>query len=95
MADKENKQTQNQVQEQPAEKPESKLYNFYGAREAKSGKGVNISLVTGKDDNKEWASVYVKYDADGKVKVKVQDGFVYVKIPLMKDDKAKKDALDF
>ena len=74
---------------------ESKLYNFYGAREAKSGKGVNISLVSGKDDKKEWASVYVKYDADGKVKVKVKDGFVIVKVPLLKEDKDKKDTLDF
>ena len=77
---------------------ESKLYNFYGAREAKSGKGMNISLVTGKDDKKEWASVYVKYDADGKVKVKVKNGFAYIKVPILKEDKedkAKKDTLDF
>ena len=80
---------------------ESKLYNFYGAREAQSGEGINISLVKGKDDNREWASVYIKYDADGKVKVQVKNGFAYIKVPILKEDeegkkgKAKKDTLDF
>lgn len=90
-----NKQTKQQPEQKPAEETKSKLYNFYGAREAKSGKGINISLVTGKDDNKEWASVYVKYDADGNVKVQIKDGFAYIKVPMLKEDKAKQDTLDF
>lgn len=90
MATKTNKQTNKQT------KSESTLYSVYGARISKSGERVNVSLVKGKNDDKQWACVSVKLDnPDGKVQAQVKNGFAYIKIPLLVEDEAKKDTLDF
>ena len=62
---------------------------------SKSGERVNVSLVRGKDDAKEWATISVKIGkSDAKVKAKIEDGFAYIKVPMLKQDK-NADALDF
>ena len=38
-------------------------WTIYGARESKKKTGVNITLVRGSDDKKEFAHVFVPYDA--------------------------------
>ena len=71
------------------------LFTVYGARLSKSGERVNVSLVRGKDDAKEWATISVKIGkSDAKVKAKIEDGFAYIKVPMLKQDK-NADALDF
>ena len=71
------------------------LFSVYGARLSKSGERVNVSLVRGKDDTKEWATISVKIGkSDAKVKAKIEDGFAYIKVPMLKQDE-KADALDF
>ena len=79
--------------EQP--KSASTLYSVYGARKSKSGERVNVSLVKGEGDNKEWACVSVKLNSDGKIKAQIKDGFAYIKVPLLEEDESKKDKLDF
>lgn len=88
-----NKQTNNAT-EQP--KSESTLYSVYGARISKSGERVNVSLVKGQGDAKTWACISVKLDnPEAKVQAQVKNGFAYIKIPLLVEDEAKKDTLDF
>ena len=61
-------------------KSNNKLFSIYGARESKSGERVNISLVCGNEDSKQWATVSIKKKG-GKIKVKLDDEFVTLKIP--------------
>ena len=56
------------------------LFSIYGARESNSGERVNISLVCGDEKSKQWATVSIKKKG-GKVKVKLDDEFVTLKIP--------------
>lgn len=37
-------------------------WTIYGARESKKKTGVNVTLVRGRDDKKEFAYVFVPYD---------------------------------
>ena len=74
------------------------LFTVYGARLSKSGERVNVSLVRGKDDAKEWATISVKIGkSDAKVKAKIEGDFAYIKVPMLKQDTKKDDAdaLDF
>lgn len=73
-------------------KSASTLYSVYGARMSKSGERVNVSLIKGNDDKKEWACVSVKLDGDGKIKAQIKDGFAFIKIPMLAEDE---DKLDF
>ena len=77
-------------------KQDKTLFTVYGARLSKSGERVNVTLVRGKDDNKEWASISVKIGkSDAKVKARIENDFAYIKIPMLKQDKEDADALDF
>lgn len=94
MATKQATKQANKAKEQP--KSESTLYSIYGARMSKSGERVNVSLLKGKGDEKQWACVSVKLDnPDGKIQAQTKNGFAYLKIPLLVEDEAKKDTLDF
>lgn len=56
------------------------LYSVYGARISKSKKFVNVSLVNGEEDDKQWATACVS--KKGKyVKVKVTEDAVILTIP--------------
>ena len=63
-----------------AKKSNNTLFSIYGARESNSGERVNISLVCGDEDSKQWATVSIK-NKGGKIKVKLEDEFVTLKIP--------------
>ena len=63
-----------------AKKSNNTLFSIYGARESNSGERVNISLVCGEEDSKQWATVSIKKKG-GKIKVKLEDEFVTLKIP--------------
>ena len=63
-----------------AYKSTNTLFSIYGARESNSGERVNISLVCGDEDSKQWATVSIKKKG-GKIKVKLDDEFVTLKIP--------------
>lgn len=63
------------------------LLSIYGARVSKSGKHVNITLVRGEEDEKEYFTSCVKLDNKAKTQAKIKDGYVIVKIALLKDMK--------
>lgn len=46
-------------------KETNKLFSIYGARHSNSGERVNISLLRGQDDEREWATITIK-DSKGK-----------------------------
>ena len=78
-----------------AKKSDNALFSIYGARESNSGERVNISLVCGDEDSKQWATVSIKKKG-GKVKVKLDDEFVTLKIPRLdvEEDEDKEDEED-
>lgn len=63
------------------------LLTIYGARVSKSGKHVNITLISGEGEQKQFYTTCVKLDANAKTQAKVKDGYVVVKINLLKDVK--------
>ena len=78
-----------------AKKSNNTLFSIYGARESNSGERVNISLVCGDEDSKQWATVSIKKKG-GKIKVKLDDEFVTLKIPRLdvKDEEDEEDEED-
>ena len=57
------------------------LYSIYGSRISKSGERLNISILTGKNDNIKWGTISIPIEG-GRVKVvKVTDIEVTIKIP--------------
>lgn len=75
-------------------KSNNTLFSIYGARESNSGERVNISLVCGDEDSKQWATVSIKKKG-GKIKVKLDDEFVTLKIPRLDvEDEDEEDEED-
>ena len=61
-------------------KETNKLFSIYGARQSNSGERVNISLLRGQDDEREWATITIKDSKgkkaeDGKVCAYIKDGY--------------------
>ena len=63
-----------------AKKSNNTLFSIYGARESNSGERVNISLVCGDEDSKQWATVSIKKKG-GQIKVKLENEFVTLTLP--------------
>ena len=95
MTKKETKQTMTKKETKQTKENGNALFSVYGARLSKSGERVNVSLVRGKDDAKEWATISVKIGkSDAKVKAKIEGDFAFIKVPMLKQEKDT-DALDF
>ena len=71
-----------------------KFHSIYGARLSKAGNHVNITLVSGEKDNREWVNCSVKIDSQSRISAKVKDGFAYIKIPMLQDQEESEE-LDF
>ena len=81
----------------------SKIYSIYGAKYSKKGDRVNINLISGQNDSKEFACVSLPKNSD-KIKI-VEDldtktEYVYLKIRINKDapkeeSKKEENALPF
>ena len=68
-------------------KETNKLFSIYGARQSNSGERVNISLLRGQDDEREWATITIKDSKgkkaeDGKVCAYIKDGYAYLCVPI-------------
>ena len=57
------------------------LFSIYGARKSKSGKRVNISILTGEGDDIQWGTISLPEDGSRSIKVKVTDIDVKITIP--------------
>ena len=73
------------------EEQKETLFAIYGARISNSGKYANISIVKGSDDAKEFHTIPVKLKG-GKVAVKVDEDFVYLKIQRLDKEQDNVDA---
>ena len=74
----------------------NELLTIYGARVSKSGSHLNITLVRGEGDEKEYYTTCVKLEnAKTKTQAKIKDGYAIVKIALLKDNKAKDEDVPF
>lgn len=49
----------------------NKIYSIFGARKSKSGKYYNITIVNGKDDKKEYATIAMPTDNHLKSKIMI------------------------
>ena len=70
-------------------KETNKLFSIYGARQSNSGERVNISLLRGQDDDREWATITIKDSKgkkaeDGKVWAYIKDGYAYIRVHILK-----------
>lgn len=66
----------------------SKIYSIYGAKYSKKGDRVNINLISGQNDSKEFACVSLPKNSD-KIKI-VEDldtktEYVYLKVKISKN----------
>ena len=75
-------------------KEKNKLFSIYGARQSNSGERVNISLLRGQDDEREWATITIKDSKgkkakDGKVCAYIKDGYAYLRVPILNKEEAE------
>lgn len=74
----------------------NKIYSIFGARKSKSGKYYNITIVNGKDDKKEYATIAMPCDNHLKSKIMISKDkkSLMVIIPLLDAPKEKVDEND-
>lgn len=66
----------------------SDLFNIYGARKSKDGSKLNVTLIRGHEDTKEYATISLKLDdKQSKTKATIREGYAYIKIALLEDKK--------
>lgn len=64
------------------------LLTFYGARQSKDGKKLNITLVGEVDGEKTYFNACVKLDNSQRTHAKLdKDGNALLKVPMLKEDK--------
>ena len=62
------------------------LFSIYGCRLSKSGERLNVIILRGDENSKEWATISIKLDnKKAKVKAKVKDDIGYIAIPMLQD----------
>ncbi len=62
------------------------LFSIYGCRVSKSGERLNVIILRGDENSKEWATISLKLNSKkAKVKAKVKDDIGYIAIPMLKD----------
>lgn len=79
------------------------LFSIYGCRLSKSGERLNVIILRGDENSKEWATISIKLDnKKAKVKAKIKDDIGYIAIPMLQDfddsdeeDEEDDDALPF
>lgn len=68
---------------------ENTLLTIYGARISKSGKHINLTLVSGEGDQKQFYTACVKIDENAKTHGSVEDDEAIIIVPLLHDQKPK------
>ena len=64
------------------------LLTFYGARQSKDGKKLNVTLVGEVDGEKTYFNACVKLDNSQRTHAKIdKDGNALLKVPMLKEDK--------
>lgn len=74
----------------------NKIYSIFGARKSKSGKYYNITIVNGKDDKKEYATIAMPRDNHLKSKIMISKDkkSLMIIVPLLDAPKEEVDEND-
>lgn len=72
---------------------ENTLLTIYGARISKSGKHINLTLVSGEGDQKQFYTACVKIDEDAKTHGSIEDNKAIIVVPMLKQEKAEADEM--
>lgn len=74
----------------------NKIFSIFGARKSKSGKYYNITIVNGKDDKKEYATITMPCDNHLKSKIMISNDkkSLMIIVPLLDAPKEKVDEND-
>lgn len=74
----------------------NKIFSIFGARKSKSGKYYNITIVNGKDDKKEYATIAMPCDNHLKSKIMISKDkkSLMIIVPLLDAIKEKVDEND-
>ena len=72
---------------------ENTLLTIYGARISKSGKHINLTLVSGEGDQKQFYTACVKIDEDAKTYGSIEDNKAIIVVPMLKQEKAEADEM--
>ena len=76
-------------------KEDTRLLTIYGARLSKSGKYINLSLVEGQGEEKQFFNACVQIDESAKTNGKVVKGKAIISVPMLRvATKAKAKATD-
>ena len=67
---------------------ENKLLTIYGARISKSGKHINLTLVSGEGDQRQFYTACVKIDEEAKAHGSIEGNEAIIVVPLLKQNKA-------
>ena len=62
---------------------------IYGARISKSGKHINLTLVSGEGDKKQYFTACVKIDEDAKTRGSIEDDEAIIVVPMLHNEKEK------
>ena len=76
---------------------ENKLLNVYGARVSKNGKHINLTLVEGEGDKKQFYTACVKIEpTDAKIsgEIDIANSYAIINVPLLEGKKEAKEELN-
>lgn len=69
----------------------NKLLTIYGARLSKSGQHINLTLVEGEGDQKQFYTACVKVDEESKTHGSIEGHEAIIVVPLLQDKKKVDD----
>lgn len=74
----------------------NKIFSIFGARKSKTGKYYNITIINGKDDKKEYATIAMPCDNHLKSKIMISKDkkSLMIIVPLLDAPKEKVDEND-
>lgn len=74
----------------------NKIFSIFGARKSKTGKYYNITIVNGKDDKREYATIAMPCDNHLKSKIMISNDkkTLMIIVPLLDAPKEKVDEND-
>ena len=73
---------------------QNKLLTIYGARLSKSGQHINLTLVEGEGDKKQFYTACVKVDEEAKTHGSIDDNKAIIIVPMLHNQKGEDDGED-
>lgn len=73
---------------------ENTLLTIYGARKSKNGKYINLTLISGEGQDKQFYTACVKFDNSKRVSGRIEDDAAVIFVPLLTDNKKATEEMD-